>query len=1147
MSIVNWDRIISDPAYVDLPAAEQQKVQKAYLETQKAKALAKKSAPAKPTPKAQPKPAVKPAPKRAPVRPAPPEPANPLARAGSALASGFKQGYDSGLTGAVTNKLGITQKGEELLNPVDAFQGLMMNLNSTEGAGEGMASAVGSTAASLLDPLGLAVDAATLGAGGKLARVAAPVLAQAPKVAAAATKAAPHVAGAVSGTVQGGATAALNGEATAAGVTNALLGGVVTGAMGLRGRGANPAPAAAAPTKVPPVAPPMATVPAAARGLSPTAAAKLGARPGALGFDPNKDLQRRIKGLEQQERRARELGRVDEADRLASQIESMRDVRTMTDSRPELQGEPWEVVASNHFNFGRVNVDTEEASVLQRLVQETVKERGFDPKQRITFDDIRAEAADVAPELVDQLKPPKDGQTLHPVMRYAARERLNAINAEIVNQQRELTKNLTTMTQLERSAAEAKLSVLERNAKGLLDVLLPTRSQDGRNLAFHQMMAEKSFDAEYWLARANRVTGGATTDDQMNRIRQLLVDGNQAEAAGDAVRVRQARIDLAGELAKLERSGHLEVLAALRKAGLLTGVKTIQRNMLGTMAYNALEEVVKVPAAIIDLGLSLATGNRTVLMPTPGKAAAGVGDAVTKGFREFGETMRHGATRDQLANLEIPREVNPAFGGVAQSARLPDRIPLVGGKNANDLLGSYINTVFRFQSAQDRITKAYAYRRSLEDQARLKVRNDRALPAGTDKEALVRQYVEHPTTEMVAEAIADADFMTFTNDTNMATAVQAFKGQLSPGKRFFSELVLPFVKTPSAVASRVLEYALIGQVGQLRNAGELHRVINGSLTPAEQKTIAMGMSRGMVGSSLIYLGFKLAEAGLMTGTYQPERKEINEAAGRTPSSIKMAGQWVPIQPLSPIGNLLTIGATLQRDGLTFDSATTIGLKTVLDQPMTQGASQLVDIAKDPSKNLDKFQASLWGSLVPTLSSEVAAAFDDTTRARAKEMPEAGLDAMQAKVPGLRNQLPPKVTPLGDEVRNPSGGWAFNAFSGRPAVEDTDPVIKTLVQLSQLQGENGPALRLPSTPKVIRYRGHVLELTDDEQRELAVQVGQMTREMLAPIVNDPGFQAQEDQDERLEAVHMVLTRAMKVAKLRMIQANRTRLRRPGAPQ
>ena len=45
---------------------------------------------------------------------------------------------------------------------------------------------------------------------------------------------------------------------------------------------------------------------------------------------------------------------------------------------------------------------------------------------------------------------------------------------------------------------------LEQDARRLSDVLFSTRSQDGRNLVYHKMMAQASFDEPYWLSRAKR-------------------------------------------------------------------------------------------------------------------------------------------------------------------------------------------------------------------------------------------------------------------------------------------------------------------------------------------------------------------------------------------------------------------------------------------------------------------------------------------------------------------------------------------------------------------------------------------------------------------------------------------------------------------
>src|SRR5262245_3744794 len=47
-----------------------------------------------------------------------------------------------------------------------------------------------------------------------------------------------------------------------------------------------------------------------------------------------------------------------------------------------------------------------------------------------------------------------------------------------------------------------------------------------------------------------------------------------------------------------------ETITALRKAGLLTGLKTQIKNVLGTGAFNAAEEITRIPSAIADIAVS---------------------------------------------------------------------------------------------------------------------------------------------------------------------------------------------------------------------------------------------------------------------------------------------------------------------------------------------------------------------------------------------------------------------------------------------------------------------------------------------------------------------------------------------------------------
>lgn len=1129
-TVKTWAQVEKDPGYQALPPEGKQKVKAAFEKTTGKKAAS-------------------------PLRRAnPPQQAGP----GNAFTEGFDQGFSQNLTGSLLNAA-TGRQAPESIPFLDAVQGLAQNFQGggLSGAGEGAMGATGAVLGTLSDPAGLAIDVATLGLGGKAVKAVAPKLTA--QAAANLKKAAPVTLAGVSGGIQGGGTSLAQGDTDHL-VQNTLMGAAMSGALSAKGKPkAAPVPVAPraatlhmAPRPLPEPTPINPKVMAArieerkAKTTNPAEVARLdkklqviqGQAPGkpspitrlifeeAGEFDPaaiGRLVKNRTKKAQDLQAQQLATGDTAAAQVTGENIEALKDVKAMVMERPAEQSDPNAVTATKYFNPTKYEFASPEAmEKFAGLTRETVAERGWDPKARIPHSVINSRAIDLLgePIRVDALKDKrlKFGESLNPVEYEAARLTVKNLTEEVVGLEQQLDQLPQSTPPAERDALQSRIHTLEKDIKGFMDVIIPSRSQKGRDLNYLKMVAQHSFDPSFWTARATRLSGGAMAPQTQSRIRQILVEGETANAAGDTAGAREARIRLAQEMARLERTGFQDTITALRKAGLLTGIKTIERNMGGTVAYQALEEVVKVPAAIVDLGLSMVSGNRTVLMPSPMKSARGIYEAGTRGVQEFREVMQHGLPREQLANLEIPKEINSG-------------LPVVG-----PLINAYTNTVFRFQGAQDRITKAYAFRRSLDDQAILRARNE--APAGPQRDALLQQYRTNPTQEMIAEAIADADFMTFTNDTDIATGVQALRSKLSPNKRFFLDLVLPFVKTPAAVAERILDYAVIGQTGRVFNQQALRSLVEEGLTPQQQKAIALGIGRGAVGAPLIYMGYLLASNGLMTGTYEPDKKEMNEAAGRTPSSIKIGGQWVTIQALSPIGNLLTLGATIHRmhntpdgEGVGLNTPTAaLAAKTVLDQPFTQGMNQVVDLARDPERKGQKFVNSVAGSAIPTLSAEVAQAFDPVDRV----VTTPG-DAIRKRIPGMRNTLPVKVDPLGRPVEVPTGANAFNAFSGREAKEDSDPIIQEMMAIQP---------RLSATPKKLKRQGWELELTVDDQAEYRERVGALTQQRMQQLLALPAYQNTRDDDVKRDWMERVLADARQRVKVQMMNENTDRRVRAG---
>jgi hypothetical protein len=778
-------------------------------------------------------------------------------------------------------------------------------------------------------------------------------------------------------------------------------------------------------------------------------------------------------------------------------------------------------------------------------------------RQKVTFADIEREARALDPSLIAELKVPKAGETLNPAVRFAARETLNGLQDELVAKRKQLSEMPIDTPAAERSRLERQVDGLDADAQRLLDVLIPTRSQDGRNLYYHRMMAEKSFDPTYWLSRARSKAGGVLPDKVRADIEGILAEGREAERAADTPvmperprqnrksrerrtgvetpaaeprpktkpeidadpAVRAARLKLAKKIREVEKSTFLDTVSAIRKAGLLTA-KTHLRNLGGNASFQALEEVRRVPSAAADMALSLFSGQRTILGPDFAALREASKAAATKGWREAKETWADGATREQLEQFDTSRELNSGWGPMV-------RIPFTN--ESRPLVDAYVNQTFRLLGAEDRLFKAFAFERSIQEQLKVAKKN--------------KQPVESPTATMIAQAMQDAEVATFNNANLAAGAVQGARNNLrqadSSAARaalFAFDTVVPFVKTPTNIIARVIEYAGGGTAtAALRSA---QAIAKKSLTPEQQRAISISFGRGATGLGLVYMGYQLAQNGVMTGGRSDDagKRNAEEAAGRPPGSILVNGRWHQVGSFSPAGNLLVVGATLQReaekplkDELKRPAAlSAVATKTVLDQPLLTGAREVVDALENPTQQGERVVTSAAGSFVPTFLNDIGTLFDDVRRDSRGEtfFPEGLQNAVKARLPGLRNTLPPRVDVLGRQAKQERTAAIDPTLS---QAERTDAVSRELVAtkasisaLKKRDGENAFAFRARQVAEgrmveaaiagLLADAGYRGEAVDTRRQLITQAIAGLRAQVTRNVLNAPEYQKMKPSEQ-----------------------------------
>lgn len=504
--------------------------------------------------------------------------------------------------------------------------------------------------------------------------------------------------------------------------------------------------------------------------------------------------------------------------------------------------------------------------------------------------------------------------------------------------------------------------------------------------------------------------------------------------------VRTAARELARIMKEQRKDGWLTYIQSLRSAGLLSAPGTHIRNMASNAAFQIFNEASRPMAMVADFALQhfskKSLKQRTVQgISIDGMLQAGREGAV-KGWADAKEIMNTGEVRNGDTKLfDFTRELNAKH-------LFENRAGLKHLAWTNDA----INLVFRSLKAEDRFFKQSAYKRSLIEQMEM-------------------AKVKVPTEEMMLQAWADADFMTFNNENlaakklNQALAGLEKSGDAGKAGAAIVKFFLPFRNTPANVWMRGFE----GMGGGVVTGAWKAMRAEGMLTAAQQRAISMEIGRGATGMGLVALGFIGAKNGWINGMIPDDergQRGVAQAAGKQEGSIKVAGKWISITGLSPIANVVLVGATLARrfdDPLAFvsnaDESLSLFNATVKDQPMLRGLNDMIEAFQNKGNRASSIVSSAAGSMVPSIANAAGQVTDSKRRdARGGNMIERAGKAMMARTPGLRQMLPERLDVMGRPLEQSRIG----ATLGFPVeTESKNPVLQEMVRVGVGMAEGKP--------------------------------------------------------------------------------------------
>jgi hypothetical protein len=508
---------------------------------------------------------------------------------------------------------------------------------------------------------------------------------------------------------------------------------------------------------------------------------------------------------------------------------------------------------------------------------------------------------------------------------------------------------------------------------------------------------------------------------------------------------------------------------AVWKAGLLTGLKTTGLNTMANLFHGVSEIAKDVPAVAIDNLASLFTGKRT--MALTGK---GILSGTKEGFERGWQFLKTGYDeRDLLTKLDY-KKVNFGTGKIAKG------------------LQRYEETVFKLMGAEDQPFYYGAKAHSMYSQAIAEAKNQGL--KGIERTKFIENALKNPTDKMLQTAVNDAQIAVFQNQTalgNAARSIQNVKG---------GEIVVPFGRTPAAVATQLVNYSPVGLVKTL--------VENIGKGKFDQRLFVQGMSRGVIGTAAMFGGAELFRKGLINLEYPKTEREqkLWEAEGRKPNTFKFGNKWINANSFGPLGLTIILGGYFQRaleqtgSKLSALTQATIGMGTALsEQTFLQGLQTVVDAFNDPNNKAEAYVARTLASFIPTLVSDTAQAIDPYQRRN-----ESFFDYTTSRIPFARQSMEPKVSIEGKGVKR-MGNWIETMIAPwRPSNITTDPVLSELRRM-QDKGYN-------VSPTQVGNKEGYGSLSPEENTALWLRIGKLLTPKLNGLFATQEYKDLSDEDK-----------------------------------
>jgi hypothetical protein len=511
------------------------------------------------------------------------------------------------------------------------------------------------------------------------------------------------------------------------------------------------------------------------------------------------------------------------------------------------------------------------------------------------------------------------------------------------------------------------------------------------------------------------------------------------------------------------------------KAGILSGPLTHMANILGNTTFAAF----RLPIDLTAAAISAVTGGERVSFVEPFARMWGNLQGAKDALVFAGEALKAAYGEGGWTGVMKEAAEGRDYGKSEQY-----RKAIEGTK------GTIIRLPFRTLSLEDDFFKVVASQGE-----RYALATRQATKEGYN--LLSREFRERVTDLVQNDAdIADkgdAAALRFTFNTPLGEKGQAVQNLV---RKAHLELLVPFIRTPGNIFKEMIRLTPLAPViKEWRDAY--------SAGGAERAKAVAELAMGTAISAVVV---SYAKDGSITGQGPADQNKRRTwlAAGNQPYSIRIGDKWYSYQRLQPLGTLMGMAADLSEvwENVEEDegnkAATMLSVafaNAVTQQTFLSGITHIVQVLADPQRYGPQFVEQYAGSVVPALVAQSTQMIDPLQRET-----HGIIEAVQARIPGLRENLQPRINPLTGEPLDAKDRLAGVAPINVRDISQ-DPVLQEAARLG---------VGLPKTPKNLQMPSPLdksigkLELTPEQQTLFASTTGELAHQILSQIVGSEAW-------------------------------------------